>query len=42
MKIGDEVMEATKGQFVVMPANIAHQVTAKEDMKMLLVVVKEG
>ncbi|GAA0104678.1 cupin domain-containing protein [Paraclostridium sordellii] len=42
VKIGDEVMEATKGQFVVMPANIAHQVTAKEDMKMLLVVVKEG
>lgn len=35
-------MEATKGQFVVMPANIAHQVTVKEDMKMLLVVVKEG
>lgn len=42
VKIGDEVIEATKGQFVVMPANIAHQVTAKEDMKMLLVVVKEG
>jgi quercetin dioxygenase-like cupin family protein len=34
-------MEATKGQIVVMPANIQHQVTAKEDMKMLLVVVKE-
>lgn len=41
VKIGDETMEATKGQFVVMPANIPHQVTAKEDMKMLLVVVKE-
>ncbi|HSQ90307.1 cupin domain-containing protein [Romboutsia sp.] len=41
IKIGDETMEATKGQFVVMPANIQHQVTAKEDMKMLLVVVKE-
>lgn len=41
VKIGDESMEATKGQFVVMPANIPHQVTAKEDMKMLLVVVKE-
>lgn len=40
VKIGDEVMEATKGQFVVMPANIQHQVTAKENMKMLLVVVK--
>ena len=42
VKIGDEVMEAHKGQMVVMPANIQHQVTAKEDMKMLLVVVKEG
>lgn len=41
VKIGDEVMEAVKGQMVVMPANIPHQVTAKEDMKMLLVVVKE-
>lgn len=41
VKIGDETMEATKGQFVVMPANVPHQVTAKEDMKMLLVVVKE-
>lgn len=42
VKIGEETMEATAGQFVVMPANIPHQVTAKEDMKMLLVVVKEG
>lgn len=41
VKIGDEVMEAHKGQVVVMPANIQHQVTAKEDMKMLLIVVKE-
>ena len=42
VKIADKVMEASAGQFVVMPANIQHQVTAKEDMKMLLVVVKEG
>ena len=41
VKIGDEVMEAKKGEMVVMPAHIKHQVTAKEDMKMLLVVVKE-
>ncbi|SCJ31712.1 Uncharacterized conserved protein%2C contains double-stranded beta-helix domain [uncultured Clostridium sp.] len=41
VKIGEDTIEATKGQFVVMPANIQHQVTAKEDMKMLLVVVKE-
>ena len=41
VKIGDDVMEATKGQMVLMPAHIPHQVTAKEDMSMLLVVVKE-
>lgn len=42
VRIGDSVTEAHKGQVVVMPANIPHQVTAKEDMSMLLVVVKEG
>ncbi|WP_434796283.1 cupin domain-containing protein [Terrisporobacter vanillatitrophus] len=42
VKIGDETMEATKGQFVLMPANIQHQVTAIEDMKMLLILVKEA
>ncbi|MBU5307008.1 cupin domain-containing protein [Clostridioides mangenotii] len=41
VKIGEETIEATKGQLVIMPANTPHQVTAKEDMKMLLVVVKE-
>ena len=41
VKIGEKVIEASKGQMVVMPANIPHQVTAKTDMKMLLVVVKE-
>lgn len=41
VKIGDKTMEAGKGEMVVMPANVPHQVTAKEDMKMLLVVVKE-
>ena len=40
--IGDKTMEACKGQMVVMPADIQHQVTAKEDMSMLLVVVKKG
>ena len=39
--IGDEVQEATKGQVVLMPTGIPHQVTAKEDMKMLLIVVRE-
>lgn len=39
--IGEETSEASKGQMVVMPAGISHKVTAKEDMKMLLVVVRE-
>ena len=41
IKIGDETKEATKGQMVVMPAGISHKVTAKEDMKMMLVVIRE-
>ena len=41
VKIGDDVMEAKAGEFLVMPANIQHQVTAKEDMKMLLVVTED-
>lgn len=41
VKIADNTIEAVKGEIVVMPANVPHQVTAKEDMKMLLVVVKE-
>lgn len=39
--IGESTQEATKGQMVVMPAGISHKVTAKEDMKMLLVVIRE-
>lgn len=42
VKIGDQEMDAHQGEMVVMPAHIQHQVTAKEAMKMLLVVVKEG
>lgn len=41
VKVGDKELEAHKGQLVVMSANIPHQVTAKENMKMLLIVVKE-
>jgi quercetin dioxygenase-like cupin family protein len=40
--IGGESLEAVKGQLVLMPAGISHQVTAKEDMKMLLMVVRKG
>ncbi|MEN1761324.1 cupin domain-containing protein [Anoxynatronum sibiricum] len=39
--IGEETQEAVKGQLVLMPAGISHQVTAKEDMKMLLMVVRK-
>lgn len=39
--IGDKKMEAKKGEMVVMPAHVKHQVVAKEDIKMLLIVVKE-
>lgn len=41
VKIDGKPLEATKGQVVVMPAGIPHQVTAKEDMSMLLILVKE-
>ena len=41
VKIGDDVQEATQGQMVVMPAGISHKVTAKEDMEMMLVVIRE-
>jgi quercetin dioxygenase-like cupin family protein len=37
---GNQV-EARAGEVVVMPANVTHEVKAKEDMSMLLVVVKE-
>lgn len=41
VKVGDKEIEAHEGQIVIMPANVKHQVTARVDMKMLLVVVKE-
>jgi len=40
--IGEEALEAVEGQLVLMPAGISHQVVAKEDMKMLLMVVRKG
>ncbi len=39
--IGEDTQEAIKGQLVLMPAGTSHQVTAKEDMKMLLMVVRK-
>lgn len=39
--IGEETQEAMKGQLVLMPAGISHQVKAQEDMKMLLMVVRK-
>lgn len=37
--IGDEAFTLKKGQTIVMPAGIPHALFAKEDFKMLLVVV---
>ncbi len=39
--VGEETQEAVKGQLFLMPAGISHQVVAKEDMKMLLMVVRK-
>lgn len=39
--IGDNKLNAEKGQVVVMPANIPHGLEAIESFKMLLVVVKK-
>lgn len=38
--IGDQVVTAGKGQVVVMPANIAHGLEARQNFKMMLTVVK--
>ncbi|NDL66995.1 cupin domain-containing protein [Anaerotalea alkaliphila] len=38
--IGGKTVEVKAGQVVAMPANVTHEVMAKEDMSMLLVVVK--
>lgn len=38
--IGNDVVHAETGQVVVMPANIPHGLSAKENFKMLLVVVR--
>lgn len=37
--IGDEVFELKKGETIVMPANVPHALLAKEQFKMLLIVV---
>ncbi len=41
ININGEKIKATKGQVVVMPANVPHSVTAESQFKMLLVVVKQ-
>lgn len=37
--IGEEVFEVKKGEAIVMPANVPHAFLAKEQFKMLLIVV---
>ncbi len=41
INIDGEKITATKGQVVVMPANVPHSVTAQSQFKMLLIVVKQ-
>jgi quercetin dioxygenase-like cupin family protein len=40
IKIGGEVHTVKAGEFVVMPADVAHSLNAAEKFKMLLVMVK--
>lgn len=40
ISIGGEVHKVKTGEFVVMPANIAHSLKASEKFKMLLVMIK--
>ena len=39
--IGEEVFNVSKGQSIVMPANIPHGLEAREKFKMLLTLIKE-
>ena len=41
INIAGEIMDATAGQVVVMPANVSHSVFAETRFKMLLTVVKQ-
>ena len=41
INIDGKKIKATKGQVVVMPANVPHSVTARSQLKMLLTVVKQ-
>ncbi len=41
VNIDGKKIKATKGQVVVMPANVPHSVTARSQFKMLLTVVKQ-
>ena len=38
--IGDKEHTITAGQIIIMPANIAHSVKAKEQFKMLLIMIR--
>ncbi|MCD4722592.1 MAG: cupin domain-containing protein [Desulfobacula sp.] len=41
INIDGKKIKATRGQVVVMPANVPHSVTARSQLKMLLTVVKQ-
>lgn len=38
--VGDKQMDVKKGEILIMPANVPHQVMGKEDMKAIVVLVK--
>lgn len=40
--LGDEVVETSAGTFCYMPAKLPHSISAKEDTKMLLFMLKKG
>jgi quercetin dioxygenase-like cupin family protein len=40
LKIGGQDVPASKGQIIIMPANVPHAVTAEEKFKMLLTMIR--
>ena len=41
LNIGDRAVESKAGQIVIMPANTPHSVDAKEQFKMLLIMIRQ-
>ena len=41
LNIGNQTVEPKTGQIVIMPANVPHSVEAKEQFKMLLIMIRQ-